>query len=56
MDHLSPRYLAKIIRVDPWNHPYKYEGQRDRFTLHSLGSDGKDLTADDIQLSGPIVR
>ena len=56
MDHLSPRYLAKIIRVDPWNHPYKYDGQRDRFTLHSLGSDGKDLTADDIQLSGPNVR
>ena len=56
IDHLNPRYLAKIIRVDPWNHPYKYDGQRDRFTLHSLGSDGKDLTADDIQLSGPNVR
>lgn len=56
IDHLNPRYLAKIIRVDPWSHPYKYDGQRDRFTLHSMGADGKDLTADDIQLSGPNAR
>jgi hypothetical protein len=56
IDHLNPRYLAKIIRVDPWSHPYKYDGQRDRFTLHSVGADGKDLTADDIQLSGPYAR
>jgi type II secretion system (T2SS) protein G len=53
IDHLHPRYLTKIIRVDPWSHPYKYEGQRDRFTLHSTGADGKDLTADDVQVSGP---
>ncbi|MFN2499460.1 MAG: type II secretion system protein GspG [Pyrinomonadaceae bacterium] len=56
IDHLNPRYLSKIIRVDPWNHPYKYDGQRDRFTLHSSGPDGKDLTTDDIQLSGPNAR
>ncbi|HBB86266.1 MAG TPA: hypothetical protein DC047_01475 [Blastocatellia bacterium] len=56
IDHLNPRYLAKIIRVDPWSHPYKYDGQRDSFTLHSSGPDGKDLTGDDIQLSGPNVR
>ena len=56
IDHLNPRYLAKIIRVDPWSHPYKYDGQRDRFTLHSSGPDGKDLTADDIQLTGPNAR
>jgi ribosomal protein L13E len=56
VDHLNPRYLAKIIRIDPWSHPYKYDGQRDRFTLHSVGADGKDLTADDIQLSGPYAR
>ena len=50
IDHLTPRYLSKIIRVDPWNHPYKYDGQRDRFIIRSAGPDGKDLTADDIQL------
>jgi hypothetical protein len=56
IDHLNPRYLAKIIRVDPWSHPYKYDGQRDHFTLHSAGADGKDMTGDDIQLSGPYPR
>jgi hypothetical protein len=56
IDHLNPRYLSKIIRVDPWNQPYKYDGQRERFTLHSLGPDGKDETGDDIQLTGPSSR
>jgi hypothetical protein len=56
VDHLNPRYLSKIIRVDPWNHAYKYDGERDRFALHSLGPDGKDQTGDDIQLTGPTAR
>jgi hypothetical protein len=53
IDHLNPHYLGQIIRVDPWHQPYKYEGQRDRFTLRSSGPDGKDNTADDITLTGP---
>ncbi len=48
IDHLSPRYLRQVIRVDPWNQPYKYVGQRDRFTLISHGADGKEGTPDDI--------
>jgi len=56
IDHLNPHYLSRVIRVDPWNHPYKYEGQRDHFALYSLGPDGKDQTGDDIQLTGPIAR
>lgn len=55
IDHLNPRYLSKIIRVDPWNHPYKYEGQRDRFLIYSLGPDGKDRTGDDIEMGGAYV-
>lgn len=51
IDHLSPRFLAKVIRIDPWNQPYKYLGQQDSFTLRSSGPDGKDQTFDDIQLS-----
>ncbi|HET6972962.1 MAG TPA: hypothetical protein VFH96_03005, partial [Pyrinomonadaceae bacterium] len=27
IDHLSPRYLARVIRVDPWHRPYRYDGQ-----------------------------
>lgn len=51
IDHLSPRYLAQVIRVDPWRQPYKYQGDRDRFTLRSAGPDGKADTPDDILLS-----
>lgn len=53
IDYLSPHYLSQIIRVDPWHQPYKYEGQRDHFTLSSSGPDGKDNTADDIKLASP---
>ncbi|HEU4835407.1 MAG TPA: type II secretion system protein GspG [Pyrinomonadaceae bacterium] len=53
IDHLSPRYLARVIRVDPWFRPYQYEGQPDRYSLRSLGPDGKPNTADDIVVSGP---
>ena len=48
MDHLSPRYLAQVIRVDPWYRPYKYQGDRDHFTLRSAGPDGKADTPDDL--------
>lgn len=53
IDHLSPRYLSRVIRVDPWQQPYTYQGLRDRFTLSSSGPDRKDATADDIIVSGP---
>jgi Type II secretion system (T2SS), protein G len=56
IDHLNPRYLSRVIRVDPWNHPYKYDGQREHFALVSAGPDGKDQTGDDIQLTGPLGR
>jgi Bacterial type II secretion system protein G. len=48
IDHLSPRYLNQVIRLDPWHRPYQYRGERDRFTLRSLGPDGKPDTGDDI--------
>lgn len=53
IDHLSPRYLTRIIRLDPWHNPYAYEGERDRFTLRSAGPDRKQNTADDVVLSVP---
>ena len=53
IDHLSPRYLVQVIRVDPWHQPYKYLGERDHFTLRSAGPDGKADTPDDIQLVSP---
>jgi hypothetical protein len=53
IDHLNPRYLTRVIRVDPWHRPYQYEGAHDRFSLRSVGPDGKSGTADDIVVSGP---
>lgn len=53
IDHLSPKYLTRVIRVDPWHRPYHYEGQSDRYSLRSLGPDGKPNTTDDIVVSGP---
>lgn len=53
IDHLSPRFLARVIRVDPWHRPYQYEGQQDHYSLRSLGPDGKPNTPDDIVLSSP---
>lgn len=53
IDHLSPRYLSQVIRIDPWQKPYIYQGQRDRFTLSSAGPDRKEATPDDIIVSNP---
>ena len=48
IDHLSPRYLTRVIRVDPWHRPYQYEGSQTSYSLRSLGPDGKPNTGDDI--------
>jgi hypothetical protein len=53
IDHLSPQFLTRVIRVDPWHRPYQYDGETDRFSLRSLGPDGKPNTPDDVVLSGP---
>jgi hypothetical protein len=52
IDYLSPRYLARIIRLDPWHRPYRYQGESDHFTLRSAGPDGKPDTPDDFELGG----
>lgn len=53
IDHLSPKYLIRVIRVDPWHRPYQYDGQQDHYSLRSLGPDGKPNTPDDVVVSGP---
>lgn len=53
IDFLSPRYLTRVIRLDPWHKPYLYNGARDHFTLRSSGPDGKADTSDDIELTSP---
>jgi hypothetical protein len=51
VDHLNPRYLARVIRLDPWHKPYLYEGTQAAFTLRSTGADGKENTPDDIVIN-----
>lgn len=48
IDHLSPKYLTRVIRLDPWSRPYEYDGDQTRYSLRSLGPDGKADTPDDI--------
>jgi hypothetical protein len=48
IDHLNPRYLARVIRLDPWHKPYSYEGTQSSFILRSDGADGKENTPDDV--------
>lgn len=48
IDHLSPKYLTPVIRLDPWSQPYQYDGQQMSYSLRSLGPDGKPNTSDDI--------
>ncbi|HYN86107.1 MAG TPA: type II secretion system protein GspG [Pyrinomonadaceae bacterium] len=50
IDHLSPRYLPTVVRVDPWHRPYRYAGTQERFALRSDGPDGKEGTPDDVTL------
>jgi hypothetical protein len=51
LDHLSPRYTKRIIRIDPWHNPYRYAGTTASYTLGSDGPDGKQGTADDVTVS-----
>jgi type II secretion system (T2SS) protein G len=52
IDHLNPLFLSRVIRTDPWYQPYKYQGERDHFTLRSTGPDAKEGTADDLVVAG----
>src|SRR5947207_6420004 len=51
IDNLNPRYLARVIRVDPWHQPYQYEGTTTSFVLRSAGPDEKVNTSDDVIIS-----
>src|SRR5882724_1300130 len=55
VDLLNPRYLARVIRVDPWHQPYEYEGARASFVLRSSGPDGKPNTSDDITVTHGVL-
>jgi len=51
IDNLNPRFLGRIIRIDPWHQPYEYEGTPTSFVLRSVGPDEKPNTSDDVVVS-----
>lgn len=51
IDRLNPRYLRRVIRIDPWHQPYAYEGSVSAFVLRSGGPDERVGTADDVVVS-----
>jgi citrate lyase beta subunit len=51
IDNLNPRYLARVIRIDPWHKPYQYEGTPSNFVLSSAGPDGMPKSPDDITVT-----
>lgn len=56
VDQLNPRYLRRVIRVDPWHKPYQYEGTRSAYVLRSNGADGQPKTADDVIVNSETRR
>jgi len=51
IDNLNPRFMTRVIRVDPWHQPYEYDGTSTSFILRSAGPDEKANTADDVVVS-----
>jgi hypothetical protein len=47
-DHLAPRYLSQVLRLDPWSEPYDYTGTSTSYRLRAIGADRTANTADDI--------
>jgi hypothetical protein len=57
MDHLAPKYLSPIIRLDAWSHELGYKGGGGGYRLISLGPDGKSGTDDDIVFeNGQLIK
>ncbi len=54
IDLISPRYLPKVIRLDPWSNPFVYQYSGSGYRLISVGADGTAGTQDDIVLVGPV--
>jgi len=50
VDHLSPRYLPRVIRLDPWQQPYDYALLSGGYRLRSTGADRTLATADDVMV------
>ena len=54
IDELSPHFLSRVIRIDPWSNPFQYRALgTDRYDLRSAGPDRRFETDDDVYLESP---
>jgi hypothetical protein len=51
VDAISPEFQPRVVRLDPWDHPYYYRQNGGAYRLGSPGPDGEIETADDVVLS-----
>jgi hypothetical protein len=52
VDHITPRFLPRVLREDPWDRPFSYSASPSGFRLGSAGPDGEPGTGDDILVTG----
>ena len=52
VDQITPRYLARVVRQDPWNQPYFGRVTAGGFRIGSAGPDGRESTPDDVVQAG----
>jgi len=48
VDKITPRFLADVVREDPWHQPYYYRLAAAGYSLGSPGPDGRADTGDDV--------
>jgi hypothetical protein len=57
IDHLSPRYMGTVLRLDAWSNEFQYRGTATAYRLLSLGPDGSPDTGDEIIIeNGQLVK
>lgn len=51
LDAIAPRFMARILRTDPWHQSFYYEPGSGGYRVGSAGPDGARGTADDVVVS-----
>ena len=56
LDHLSPRYIKSLQRVDLWGKELEYQGSATSYRLISYGPDRKSGTKDDLIIENGALK
>jgi hypothetical protein len=52
VDRITPRFLPRVLREDPWHRPFYYSAEPSGYRLGSSGPDGQPGTGDDVVVTG----